>query len=123
MILPDQPKPTSPVKAIRAYCLECCLESATEVKLCAAEECPLWPFRFGKNPNIKGRQLTDEEKKRAAENLRLFKLEKSRRNTEENNSEGFGSVIPYDCMGYGETAEDFNKYPTFPNFPEERQYD
>lgn len=41
---------TSPVKAIRAYCLNCCLESATEVRLCAAKDCDLWPFRFGKNP-------------------------------------------------------------------------
>lgn len=41
---------TSPVKAIRAYCLNCCLESANEVRLCPAEDCVLHPFRFGKNP-------------------------------------------------------------------------
>ena len=39
-----------PAKAIRKYCLECCYESAMEVKLCPAEGCPLHPFRFGKNP-------------------------------------------------------------------------
>lgn len=119
MTLPDQSHPTSPAKAIRAYCLECCLESPTEVKLCTAEECPLWPFRFGKNPNIKGRQLSDEEKKRAAENLKRFKLEKSRRNAEENSADGSGSINPYPSMDYAETALSNGEYPAFGNFPEE----
>ena len=47
---PVMSKETNPVKAIRAYCLECCLEQPLEVKLCAADECPLWAFRMGKNP-------------------------------------------------------------------------
>ena len=49
----DKPKHTaalSPAKAIRIYCLECCYESSNEVKLCQATTCPLYPFRFGKNP-------------------------------------------------------------------------
>ena len=50
MQLPDQSHPTSPAKAIRAFCLECCRESVQEVKLCPAVECPLHPFRYGKNP-------------------------------------------------------------------------
>lgn len=41
---------TSPVKAIRQKCLECGEGSANEVKLCPVERCPLYPFRFGKNP-------------------------------------------------------------------------
>lgn len=41
---------TSPVKAIRQKCLECGEGSANEVKLCTVERCPLYPFRFGKNP-------------------------------------------------------------------------
>ena len=37
----------SPLQAIRAKCLDCCLESSAEVKLCASSEtCPLYPFRF-----------------------------------------------------------------------------
>lgn len=44
------PEITSPLKAIRAYCLDCCGGQANEVKLCPAEDCPLYPFRFGKNP-------------------------------------------------------------------------
>jgi hypothetical protein len=45
-----QGKPLNPIKAIRAKCLDCCGGSSTEVKLCGAFECALYPFRFGKNP-------------------------------------------------------------------------
>lgn len=44
---------TNPVKAIRAYCLGCCLEQAAEVRLCPDEDCPLHAFRFGRNPYYK----------------------------------------------------------------------
>lgn len=40
----------SPVKALRAKCLDCCAGSAHEVRLCAAQKCPSWPFRFGRSP-------------------------------------------------------------------------
>lgn len=54
----------TPIKAIRAKCLDCSCGSANEVKLCPITECPLFPYRFGKNPNI---HLTAEQKaKRAA---------------------------------------------------------
>lgn len=41
---------TSPVKAIRAYCLSCVCGNAAEVRRCEITRCPLYPFRFGKNP-------------------------------------------------------------------------
>ncbi len=44
----------TPLRAIRAKCLDCCCGFANEVKLCTAEKCPLHPFRFGKNPNRAG---------------------------------------------------------------------
>jgi hypothetical protein len=40
----------SPMDAIRAKCLDCCADSAHEVRLCVAIACPSWPFRTGKNP-------------------------------------------------------------------------
>ncbi len=39
-----------PLKAIRAYCLDCCLEQPKEVRLCPASDCAVHSFRFGKNP-------------------------------------------------------------------------
>lgn len=64
---PVMTKATNPVKAIRAYCLECCLEQPSEVKLCAADECPLWEFRMGKNPyRAKPSQARIEAARKAA---------------------------------------------------------
>ena len=59
----------TPMKAIRAKCLDC-NSTANEVKLCPCTDCPLWPFRLGKNPNIKPRNLTAEQRKAAAERLK-----------------------------------------------------
>ena len=59
----------TPMKAIRAKCLDC-NGTANEVKLCPCTDCALWPFRLGKNPNIKPRNLTDEQRKAAAERLK-----------------------------------------------------
>lgn len=44
----------TPMKAIRAKCLDCCCGSSNEVRSCTVEKCPLYPFRFGKNPNRAG---------------------------------------------------------------------
>ena len=40
----------TPLKAIRKNCLECMGDSAVEVKLCDMRDCPLHPYRSGKNP-------------------------------------------------------------------------
>ena len=45
---------TSPVKAIRAKCLECSCDFANDVRTCRHDDCALWPYRFGKNPARKG---------------------------------------------------------------------
>ena len=38
----------TPLKAVRARCLECCGGSNKEVRLCPAEGCPLHPHRMGR---------------------------------------------------------------------------
>ena len=60
----------NPLKAIRAKCLDCMAGSANEISLCPSKDCPLFDFRFGKNPFRKKRELTDEQKKQLAEQLR-----------------------------------------------------
>lgn len=47
-------KRMSPLKAIKAHCLDCCGGSRQEVKACEIADCPLHPFRLGKNPHRKG---------------------------------------------------------------------
>ncbi len=44
----------TPMKAIRAKCLDCCCGQANEVKLCPCVDCTLYPYRFGKNPTRAG---------------------------------------------------------------------
>ena len=40
----------TPVKAIRAKCLDCCCGHPSEVRICTALKCPLYPYRMGKRP-------------------------------------------------------------------------
>jgi hypothetical protein len=48
---------TSPLRAIRAKCLDdCCCGSIKAVRFCTCDgvnstRCSLWPFRFGKRPS------------------------------------------------------------------------
>ena len=58
---------TSPAKAIRAKCIDCCCGNAAEVRACEITDCALHPFRFGKNPYHKKRELTEEEKQQRAQ--------------------------------------------------------
>ena len=44
----------TPMKAIRAKCLDCCCGNANEVRLCPCVECTLYPYRLGKNPSRRG---------------------------------------------------------------------
>lgn len=69
-------KITNPVKAIRAKCLDCSNNSATEVRLCPIKECPLYQFRFGKNPHRAKREMTEEQRAVCAERLRAARKQK-----------------------------------------------
>lgn len=42
--------PETPLRAIRAKCVDCCGGSTAEVRKCIAVTCPLWPMRMGRNP-------------------------------------------------------------------------
>lgn len=58
---------TNPVKAIGAWCLDCCGGSQVARKECGAPDCVLYPFRFGKNPyrsrrdSVKNRRMHAEK--------------------------------------------------------------
>lgn len=45
-------KVLTPVKAIRAKCLDCCGGQNIEVRLCQIERCPLFPYRMGHRPKV-----------------------------------------------------------------------
>jgi len=71
---------TNPQKAIKQFCYECSGESWAEVKRCTSVSCPLFDFRFGKNPFRQKRILTDEQKAKNAE--RLAEARERRKSTE-----------------------------------------
>ena len=52
----------SPLKAIRAKCLDCSGNMKNEVRLCPCSDCSLYPYRHGKNPN-RQRVLSEEDRK------------------------------------------------------------
>ena len=47
-------KNVTPLRAIRLKCLDCSAGQPSEVRECPVTDCPLYPFRFGRNPNRKG---------------------------------------------------------------------
>lgn len=61
MIEEDQ-KILTPLRSIRAKCIDCSAGSMKEVRECVMLDCPLYPYRLGKSPNRKPRILTDEER-------------------------------------------------------------
>lgn len=63
----------SPLKAIRAKCLDCCCGSVAEVRKCTAVGCPLYPFRFGSNPYRAKRELSEEQKASLASQLQRYR--------------------------------------------------
>lgn len=79
---------TNPVKAIRAYCKECSGNSTAEIKMCPVHNCPLYPFRFGKNPYRHRREMTEEEKNALA--VRLKEARKNHCSSVEESGEGVG---------------------------------
>lgn len=51
----------TPMKAIRAKCLDCCCDSRSEVRLCSIEKCPLHPYRMGHRPKGYNNPESDAE--------------------------------------------------------------
>ena len=43
-------KQLTPIKAIRAKCIDCSGFNSKEVKLCEITDCPLFSYRLGKRP-------------------------------------------------------------------------
>ena len=63
-------KELTPIRAIRANCIDCSGGSATEVKDCAIKTCPCYPFRMGKSPGREKIVLSDEERKRRSDRFK-----------------------------------------------------
>ncbi len=65
----------TPMKAIRAKCLDCSCYQVNEVKLCSTINCPLYAYRLGKNPYRVKRELTEEQKADLVKRLSQYRPE------------------------------------------------
>ncbi len=75
-------KPLTPIKSIRAKCLDCCGGSSYEVSECSSVDCALYAYRLGKRPII-----PQEDKKIAETPSYLPLLEKISPSQREGNHE------------------------------------
>lgn len=68
----DKPQyKTSPIKAIRAKCLDCSSDDKIEVRECPIIDCPIWPYRMGKNPyNARTKNMSTEQKQVFADRMK-----------------------------------------------------
>lgn len=62
-----------PLKAIRAYCVECSGTSKPEVANCPIIRCELFDYRFGKNPHRKKTVMSDSHKAKLRDGLLKYK--------------------------------------------------
>lgn len=74
----------TPIKSIRAKCLDCCCGSSNEVKLCpkgpsAEIPCALYEYRFGKRPVSMRREYTPEQRAGMAARLKTAHVLRERK--------------------------------------------
>ena len=62
----------TPMKAIRAKCLDCCCGQMKEVRLCPVKKCPLYPYRFGKRPKMGNNTTETIEGKKTLDSPNIF---------------------------------------------------
>lgn len=82
----------SPLKAIRAFCLDCMCGSPQEVKDCPCDGnnttlCALYQYRLGHNPNRHGREYSEEERLAIAERLANYRKTSNQSNNSEDDFE------------------------------------
>ena len=53
-------KKLTPMRAIRAKCIECCAGQIPEVRKCEIKNCALWPYRMGHRPKKDNTEDTEE---------------------------------------------------------------
>lgn len=67
----------SPLKGIHVFCIDC-QGSARQVTNCTKENCPLWPFRTGKNSTRAKRVMSEEQRLAAAERFKKARENKKK---------------------------------------------
>jgi|AMWB02.1.fsa_nt_gi hypothetical protein len=63
-------KELTPIKAIRAKCMQCANYNPNEITKCPCPDCALFNFRFGKNPDRK--PMSEERKQEMRERIKTL---------------------------------------------------
>jgi len=50
-------KVLTPIKTIRAKCMDCTCDQPKEIRECRIISCPSWPYRMGKRPTEAERKV------------------------------------------------------------------
>ena len=67
---------TNVLRAIKLKCLDCSTYNINEIKECPVKNCPLYPFRLGKNPFRKKKEISEEERNKLSERMKNLKRNK-----------------------------------------------
>ena len=101
----DQPptKRPTPLKAARQHCVDCCGGNTSEPAHCPSTACPLWPFRFGRNP-------TPEERQAVAD-VYLYPLERGQTGDDVATRTALKSILErcLDCAGSLKAVKECNR--------------
>lgn len=62
----------TPIKAIRAKCLDCTAGQVKEVRLCTVKKCALYPYRMGHRPKTEIDTATDSNEQNAFATVGIF---------------------------------------------------
>ncbi len=54
----------TPIKAMRAKCMDCTCNQPKEIRLCPLTTCALWPYRMGKRPEAGTVEETEIQERR-----------------------------------------------------------
>lgn len=66
----ERKPPKSALNAIRLKCLDCSNGGIAEIRECIITDCPLYEYRFGKNPPHRKKKLSAETRKKLSERMR-----------------------------------------------------
>lgn len=58
----------TPLKAIKAKCIDCCGDD--HPRKCVCNSCPLFPFRLGKNTLIRRKSISDKHRLILIQNIK-----------------------------------------------------
>ena len=50
------------LRVVRRKCMDCTCDQMKEVELCPMKDCPLWPFRMGKDPYKTKREMSPAQR-------------------------------------------------------------